>query len=69
MTKESQTYQSMLQEVEQIVDKVGDQSLDLDAMVSEVEKGYQLIKKMRSRLDETKGKIEKLRLEYDQPEE
>jgi hypothetical protein len=34
-------------------------------MVKQVEKGYGLIKTMRGRLEETKKKIELLRLEFD----
>jgi exodeoxyribonuclease VII small subunit len=59
--QESQTYQVMLDEVEGIIREVASPDLDLDAMVSKVERGYTLIKSMRERLDETKGKIEKLR--------
>jgi hypothetical protein len=34
-------------------------------VVGKVERGYTLIKSMRERLDETKGKIEKLRAQFE----
>ena len=63
--KESETYRLMLEEVEGIVRDVGSPDLDLDEMVKKVERGYGLIKTMRGRLDETKQKIEQLRLEFE----
>jgi exodeoxyribonuclease VII small subunit len=64
---ESATYKTMLAEVEGIVRDVGAPDLDLDEMVQKVETGYGLIKTMRARLDQTKKKIEELRLEFDGP--
>ncbi len=63
--KEAETYREMLEEVELVVRNVGSPDVDLDDMVKEVERGYGLIKTMRGRLDETKKKIELLRLEFD----
>lgn len=63
--KESETYREMLEEVEGVVRAVGSPEVDLDDMVKEVERGYGLIKAMRGRLEETKKKIELLRLEFD----
>jgi len=63
-SSESATYQNMLKEVETIVGAVSSNPMDLDEMVKNVEKGYSLIKTMRERLDTTKDKIEKLRVEY-----
>ena len=65
---ESQKYQSMLGDVEGIVQKLSSQQLDLDDMVSEIERGYALIKKMRERLDQTKMTVEKLRVQFEDPE-
>ena len=65
---ESVTYRHMLEKVELLLTEVSSTDVDLDAMVGKVEEGYQLIGKMRTRLLETKGKIEKLRLEFDAPE-
>ena len=62
--KESEKYQVMLQEVQAIVTDISSQELDLNQMISKVERGYEVIKKMRHRLNETKEKVEKLRLEY-----
>lgn len=63
--KESITYKAMLTEVESIVRDVSASDLDLDDLVAKIEKGYGLIKAMRSRLDETKGRIEKLRMDFE----
>lgn len=57
---ESQNYQKMLSEVESIIETIGRDDCDLDAMVTKVERGYTLIKAMRDRLDDAKGRIEKL---------
>ena len=62
---ESATYSVMLEEVEGICRAVADSQIDLDAMVVKVERGYKLIKAMRARLAETRGKIEELRLEME----
>jgi exodeoxyribonuclease VII small subunit len=63
--KESATYKVMLEQVEGIVRDVSTTDLDLDDMVAKIEQGYSLIKTMRSRLDETKERIEKLRLVFE----
>lgn len=63
---ESQNYQKMLQDAETIVQEIASGQLDLDSMVERISKGYELIEKMRLRLEETKLKIEKLR-EDNQP--
>jgi len=60
-TSDSQNYQKMLKEAKAIVQDIGSGKMDLDQMVSKIERGYILIKDMRHRLDETKLKIEKLR--------
>jgi exodeoxyribonuclease VII small subunit len=65
-TKESRRYQDMLSEVESIVSEIGNDQLDLDVMVTKIERGYGLIREMRSRLESTKAKVEKLRVEFDQ---
>lgn len=63
--RESVTYQEMLSEVDGIVREIQAPELDLDLMVGRIEKGYGLIKAMRERLDQTKEKIEKLRLDFE----
>lgn len=62
---ESQSYQLMLEEVEGIVRTVSGGPMDLDEVVSRVERGYKLIKTMRQRLDTTKARVEKLRTEFE----
>ena len=66
---ESKTYQSMLEDVENIVRTVGTGQLDLDDVVVKVEEGYKLIKTMRSRLDATKTKVEELRAEFEKDDQ
>ena len=65
--KESQSFQNMLVEVEELVQEIASGKLDLDNMVVKVEKGYELIKGMRSRLGEVKQKIEKLHADHSEP--
>ena len=65
---ESKTYRQMLEKVEVLISEVSSSEIDLDDMVGKVEEGYQLIRTMRQRLQETKGKIEKLRVEFEETE-
>jgi exodeoxyribonuclease VII small subunit len=62
---ESATYKAMLTEVEAIVREVAAPEVDLDDMVSKVERGYHLIKAMRTRLGTTKQQVEQLRLDFE----
>lgn len=62
---EGKKYSSMLREVEVIVDEISTSNIDLDQMVEKVEKGFNLIKQMRERLQETKEKIETIRNDFD----
>jgi exodeoxyribonuclease VII small subunit len=55
----------MLQEVEVLVKEVSQPDLELDTMVSKIERGYSLIKAMRARLESTKEKVEQLRLDFE----
>jgi exodeoxyribonuclease VII small subunit len=66
--KESQTYQKMLEEVEGLVREIAAPDLDLDIMVQKVERGYELIRTMKLRLDETKTRIDQLHQRYDESE-
>ncbi|MBC7659080.1 MAG: exodeoxyribonuclease VII small subunit [Chitinophagaceae bacterium] len=68
MTQESLNYQKMLEEVEGIVRSITSPELDLDRMVNQVERGYELIRLMRLRLDETKTKIDQLHQRYETKE-
>jgi exodeoxyribonuclease VII small subunit len=66
--QESANYQKMLEEVEGIVKSITSPDLDLDRMVNQVERGYELIRQMRLRLDETKTKIDQLHQRYETKE-
>lgn len=66
--QESANYQKMLEEVEGIVRSITSPDLDLDRMVNQVERGYELIRMMRLRLDETKTKIDQLHQRYETKE-
>ena len=66
MAKESESYQAMLNEVESIVKEVGSQNLDLDLMVSKVERGYDLIQSMQGRLVATKNRIDDLSRQFEE---
>ena len=63
---ESRQYGDMLKEVETIARQIDEESMDLDGLVVQVERGYDLIKQMRTRLSTTKEKIEKLRNEFEE---
>jgi exodeoxyribonuclease VII small subunit len=63
--KDSETYKAMLENVETIVREVGAPEIDLDVMVDKIESGYDLIKKMRQKLDNTKSKVDELREQFD----
>jgi len=63
---DSKKYSKMLEEVESIIDEISSEDIDLDKMVDKVEKGFDLIRKMRARLDQTKNKIETLRKDFEE---
>ena len=63
---ESQSYEIMLNRVESIIGEFGDPKLSLDDMISHVEEAYLLIGKMRSRLDDSKNKVEELRTQFEE---
>lgn len=62
---ESKTYQTMLNELDEIVREVSHGKMDLDEVVTKIEHGYQLIATMRQRLDQTRAKVEKLRVDFE----
>ncbi len=70
MTKtvpESKKYGEMLAEVEGIIGGMQGEEVDLDEMISKIERGYQLIKAMRERLGEARQRVETLRQTYEEP--
>jgi len=64
MNQESQGYKQMLDEVEGLTRDIAQPDLDLDLLVSKVERGYALIHAMRERLDQTKARIDQLHGQY-----
>lgn len=63
---ESKTYQKMLDEVEGIVRQISSPELDLDLMVNQVERAYELIRTMKLRLEDTKSRIDQLNQRFDE---
>ena len=61
MKKQSQQYQEMLTEVETIVKEISSDNISLDTLVTKVECGFDLLNKMKERLESSKKKIEILR--------
>ncbi len=61
-TGESKRYREMLEEVEAIVRDLGQNKQDLDEVTGKVQRGFEIIKAMKARLDDTRMQIEKLRL-------
>ena len=55
----------MMEEVEGIIASISSQEVDLDKMVEQVEKGYQIIAAMRQELDTTKMKVDQLRERFE----
>lgn len=64
--RESQTYQGMINKVEEIIQNISAEDCDLDTMVEKVEEGYILIKSLKERINTTRDKIEKLQLDFEQ---
>jgi exodeoxyribonuclease VII small subunit len=62
---DSKSYQAMLNELDEIVREVSQGKLDLDDVVGKIEHGYELIGTMRQRLDQTRAKVEKLRVDFE----
>ena len=62
---DSKSYQAMLNELDEIVREVSQGKLDLDDVVGKIEHGYELIATMRQRLDQTRAKVEKLRVDFE----
>ncbi len=59
--KESKRYREMLDEVEAIVRDLGQNKQDLDEVTGKVQKGFEIIKSMKDRLEQTRAQVEKIR--------
>lgn len=61
MSQETETYNSMLHQLDKVIHEVNDsEKQDLDKLVSKVEFGYELIHKLKDRLENVKMKVEEL---------
>ncbi len=60
-TKEKETFESKLNEIETIVEKMNEGNLPLDEMIKLYEKAQKLIKENLDELNEVKSKIENIR--------
>jgi ABC-type amino acid transport substrate-binding protein/exonuclease VII small subunit len=58
----------MLEKVEGLDREISATDLDLDIMMQKVERGYELIRSMKRRLEETKTRIDQLHQRYDESE-
>ncbi len=61
---ESQSFNKMVGKIEKIIKNISSENIDLDQVLAETEEGYKLLKSMKSKLEETKCKIEQLKEEY-----
>jgi exodeoxyribonuclease VII small subunit len=59
------SYSHMLSDVQKIIDQLQQKDLDLDQIVTKVESGFQTIQTLRLRLEQTKGRVESLKTQYD----
>lgn len=60
-TKEKETFESKLNEIESIVEKMNEGNLPLDEMIKLYERAQKLIKENLDELNEVKSKIENIR--------
>lgn len=61
----SQSYQKMVQELETIIQEVSSSDVDLDQIVTKVERGYGLVRAMNDKISKTKLRIESLRANFE----
>lgn len=66
MNTETANYQAMLAELETIMREVNQPDIDLDLLVTKVERGYDLILGMRERLQQTKSKVAELHKKFEE---
>ena len=63
MTETPLSYQKMFEQVEEIIARMQNENLDLDAMIQEVRLGHSYLQKMRQRLKESENTISEIKNE------
>lgn len=58
--KDSEKYAKLQTKLENIVKDIGSEEIELDQLIAKVEEGYQLIDKMRKRLQATKDNLDEI---------
>ena len=64
MSQESQKFQELLTQVDTIIKEISDPQLDLDQLTLKVELGFSVVQNMKTKLDQTKMKIETIRSSF-----
>lgn len=64
-SNESESFQKMVSDVENIITKISSNNIDLDEVLEQTEEGYKLLSSMKQRLADAKERIEQLKLEYE----
>ncbi len=54
------TYQKAVEELEEILEKIQEDKVDLDELISQLKKAYELIDFCKSRIKQTEMKIEEI---------
>jgi exodeoxyribonuclease VII small subunit len=65
-TKESKSYEQMTTTVENIIEEISKDDVSLDNLLTKVEQGYKILKKMDKRLNEVHMKLEDIQKEYNE---
>ena len=68
-TSDSTKYSKMLEEVDAIAASIEDGEVDLDQLVTKIERGYTLIESMKERLDSTETRIEEISAKFGTPDQ
>lgn len=64
MSQESQKFQELLSQVDVIIKEISDPQLDLDQLTQKVELGFSVVQSLKTKLDQTKMKIETIRSSF-----
>ncbi len=64
MSQEAQKFQDLLNQVDGIIKEISDPKLDLDQLTQKVELGFSLVQDLKTKLDQTKLKIESIRATF-----